>query len=212
MRGLTRLPEPQILQERATRWRNDLIESGRNRPDFTKYAHPEIRVQLGTMSSYKCFYCETLLKNSPREVDHQIEVSVNIGLSYTWTNLYLSCDNCNNKIDHNTIPITEALDPCRNTDAEIQEHIYFIQETITPLRGSPLGLNTIRKYRLDTELLDRRRLLELKNFYKLLCEIRKNQVDEGGRPLYQQELDAINYFKQIDRPYSLMFKIIIDTI
>lgn len=210
MRALTRLEEPQIITQRGAIWLEALLASGKNRPDPTKYGNPSVRLQLNTMSFYKCFYCESKLKNMPSEIDHHIEVSIEINNSYVWNNLYLSCDNCNNKLNHNVIPIHQALDPCINTDLEIQYHLTFDDEIITVKNNSPTGLNTITKYRLNSELLDKRRVNQLKNFYKLLDSIRIKQINDGGRKLNQDEIESINHFTQSDQPYSLMFKVIID--
>jgi len=210
MISITRLPEPLILQSRKAQWLSILIASGKLRPDSSKYAHPSIRSDLQSMSFHKCFYCETKLKGITREIDHHIEVSVNITLSYEWSNLYLSCDNCNGKINHLAIPITTVLDPCINSDIEIRDNLTYNQEVITVKNNSQLGLDTIKKYRLDSDLLDFRRLKQLKNFYKLLSEIRQIKLDSGRQVSNNDEYAAINLFKQKDHPYSLMFKIIID--
>lgn len=211
MKSLVRLPEPQIITNRGGDWLQALLLSGKNRPDPSKYGNPSVRLQLDTMSFHKCFYCESKLKGMPKEVDHQIEVSIDINQSYIWNNLYLSCDNCNNKIPHDIIPINEALDPCINTDDEISQNLTFIDEVITAKDGSIQGLKTIQKYRLDTDLLDKRRVDQLKNFYKLLESIRRNQIRDGGRPLNANEIESLNHFKQADQPYSLMFKVILST-
>lgn len=210
MRGLIRLPKPQILIDRGDKWKDDFIASGKLRPDSSKYGHESIRTQLATMSFHKCFYCESKLKLEPREVDHHVEVSIKKELAFVWTNLYLSCDNCNNKVNHDAIPIDTALDPCKNNDAEIQQHLTFEDEMITSVDGSSLGLKTIQKYRLDSELLDKRRSVQLKNFHKVLIEIQKKQITEGRKFLNKNELELLNRFQQIDQPYSLMFKILLD--
>lgn len=210
MRGLQRLPEPQNLIDKKSTWLTKFIASGKKRPDSSKYAHNLVKTQLNSMSHNKCFYCETKLKGKPKEIDHHIEVSVDKTLAFEWTNLYLSCDNCNNKIPHSTIPINEVLNPCTNTDNEIKEHITFNDELIEPRNNSQLGLRTIQKYRLDTELLDTRRLKSLKIFYKLICEIRKNQVKENRNTLTEEELNAIHKFKMPNHSYSLMFDIVIE--
>jgi uncharacterized protein (TIGR02646 family) len=210
MRGLTRLPEPQILIDRKVNWINDLLVSGKLRPDSSKYAHLQIKTQLNSMSFNKCFYCETKLKGKTKEIDHHIEVSVNRNLSYDWNNLYLSCDSCNNKVPHSSIAINTALDPCINTDDEIQTHLTFDDELIEPKNNSPFGLTTIQKYRLDSEVLDTRRLKSLKKFLKLFIEIQKNQVQEARNNLTIEEINAINRFKSIDNSYSLMFTALLD--
>lgn len=208
MRGIERLPEPQILVERKVDWLATFLASGNKRPDSSKYAHNSIKIQLNSMSFHKCFYCESKLKGVPKEVDHHIEVSVDRNLSYEWTNLFLSCDNCNNKIPHNIIPINDALNPCSDTDEIIEENLTFNKELIEPKNNSDLGLRTIKKYRLDTELLDTRRLKHISMFQDLLLEIRNNQIQENRQHLTVDEINIINSFKRIDNPYSLMFKIL----
>ncbi|WP_417364531.1 HNH endonuclease [Galbibacter sp.] len=210
MRGFQRLPEPQILIDRKNAWLTSFLASGKKRPDSSKYAHNSIKIQLNSMSFNKCFYCETKLKGKRKEVDHHIEVSVNPNLSYEWTNLYLSCDNCNNKIPHSTISINDTLNPCLNTDEEIMEHLTFQDEFIEAKNNSQLGLRTIQKYRLDTEILDTRRLKSLKIFYKLILEIKENQINEGRDFLTDEEINAINGFKVINHSFSLMFSVLIE--
>jgi hypothetical protein len=212
MRALERLSEPTILAERGQQWLNIYLSSGKKRPDSKKYAHKAIKAQLNSMSYHKCFYCESKLKGIPNEVDHHIEISINKKLSYTWTNLYLSCDNCNGKLNHNEIPIETVLDPCVNTDEEIQAHLIFEKEMITARNNSDIGLKTIRKYRLDTELLDLRRLKQLNKFQSLLIAIQQKQIADGGRALNTEEISTIKSFAQRDHPYSLMFEFLIKKI
>lgn len=210
MRGLTRLPEPQILVGRKANWLADFLASGKKRPDSSKYAHDQIKTQLNSISFNKCFYCETKLKGKRREVDHHIEVSVNRSLSFEWDNLCLSCDSCNNKIPHLTISINNALNPFTNTDQEIQDHLTFTDELIEPRNNSLLGLTTIQKYRLDSEVLDTRRLKSLKTFLQLIYEISQNQIQEARNTLTADEVNAIHRFKAIDSSYSLMYTVLID--
>jgi uncharacterized protein (TIGR02646 family) len=210
MRGIERLPEPQILIDKKEIWLNNFIATGNKRPDSSKYAHDSIKMQLNSMSFNKCFYCETKLKGQSKEVDHHIEVSVNKNLSYEWTNLYLSCDNCNNKIPHSNIAIEEALDPCNNTDDTIKEHLTFSKEIIEPKNNSELGLKTIQKYRLDTELLDNRRLKQINIFLEVLVAIRTNQVFENRSKLTDDELNTIYRFKSRDNSFSRMFEVLIE--
>lgn len=211
MRGLIRLPEPQIITERRENWTNNFIASGNKRPDSSKYGNPNIRTQLDSMSYHKCFYCETKLKGKRKEVDHHIEVSVDKTLAFEWGNLYLSCTNCNNKIPHSAIPINEALNPCVDSDERIKDHLTFDDEVIQPKDNSELGLKTIQKYRLDSDLLDNLRLKQLKNFHKALIEIRDIQQSENRSDLTVEELNILQSFKRVDNSFSLMFEVILDS-
>jgi len=209
MREVSRLPEPQILVNRKVQWLENFLTSGKSRPDSSKYAHDTIKNNLNSMSSHKCFYCETKLKGEPKEVDHFIEVSVDKNLAFIWTNLNLSCDNCNNKIPHNVIPVEDVLDPCTHDDYFIQQHITFKKEFIEPKDNSDLGLKSIKKYRLDNELLDTRRLKQISLFQDLLLEIKSKQIAENRQNLSAAEINVINSFKRIDKPYSLMFIVLL---
>jgi hypothetical protein len=131
-------------------------------------------------------------------------------LAYEWNNLNLSCDNCNNKLNHKDISIHDALNPCINSDIEIQEHLTYEKELIEAKNNSPIGLKTIQKYRLDKEILDSRRLKQLSYFQDTLIEIQQRRINDGGRELSKDEKDLIYSFARKDKPYSLMFKLLLE--
>lgn len=210
MRAIQRLPEPAILAKKKEEWLNKLLTSGKTRPDSSKYAHKTVRAQLNSMSYHKCFYCEMQLKGQPKEVDHHIEVSVDKTLSYEWENLYLSCDNCNGKIPHSTIPIQDVLDPCRDLQEKIDAHLTFQNEFIQPKNNSELGLLTIQKYRLDTELLDNRRRKQLQIFHQTLIHIQFAQLADSRNALTDEERNILNSFKRKDYSFSRMFEVVLE--
>lgn len=208
MRHIHRLPTPRILSEKQNKWQQKyeqkIAEKPKARPDSSKYAHKDIRQQLNSCSFNKCFYCESKLTGTPREVDHYIEVAIDPSGAFEWTNLYLSCNNCNDKLDHNTVPVTEALNPCVDSDEEIQRHITFERECIRSQAGSEKGLNTIRKFRLDSDALDLKRSKWLNKLATIVIEI-DNQMREENRTVHSfEEKDRICRFMQSDQPYSLM--------
>ena len=82
MRYIGRNPEPVILNQRKAEWTTKFINSGKDRPDNSKYGHPEIKSSLYSVSHNKCYYCETILKGKPSEIDHYIEVSENKSLAF----------------------------------------------------------------------------------------------------------------------------------
>jgi hypothetical protein len=209
MRYVKRLPTPQILAQRGAQWTQDFLGSTKSRPDGSKYAHAQIRSTLDSMSFHKCFYCEQKLKGRPKEIDHHIEVSERRDLAYDWDNLYLACDNCNNKLDNLSIPISQALNPCKDSDADIEIHITFEKDVIRPKNGSAKGLITIQKYKLDTELLDYVRSRQIQKFTDLLLAIYRQQIQEGGRQMTQAEKQSLKCFADPDASFSLMFRILL---
>lgn len=208
MRHIDRLPTPRILSEKQNKWQQKyeqkIAEKPKARPDSSKYAHKDILQQLNSCSFNKCFYCESKLTGTSREVDHYIEVAIDPSGAFEWTNLYLSCNNCNDKLDHNTVPVTEALNPCVDSDEQIQRHITFERECIRSQAGSEKGLNTIRKFRLDSDALDLKRSKWLNKLATIVIEI-DNQMREENRTVHSfEEKDRICRFMQSDQPYSLM--------
>lgn len=213
MTHVDRLPIPQILADKQEDWQSKyeqkLILNPKARPDNSKYGHKDIRDRLNSCSFNKCFYCESKLTGALREIDHYVEVSIDRSLAYEWNNLYLSCSNCNDKLDHNTIPISEALNPCVDSDEDIQRCLTFENECISFLPNSTKGRKTIRKFRLDSDLLDLKRSKWLNKLATSAIEIDNNMKMEGRTVPTEEEKNTIRRFMQKDQPYSLMCKIYI---
>ena len=205
MRHIHRYDKPEILKRKQAIWTSDFVLSTKTRPDTSKYRHKEILADLLTMSGQKCFYCEKLLKGKANEVDHHIEVSINKSLAFEWTNLYLACDNCNDKLDHRKIPIAEALDPCRDNDEEISEHIYFKNEMIVAKDNSSKGNKTIKKYRLDSLYAEFLRMRELQKFADKYDEITVKCANEE-RVLCKDDIETLKDFTHDNSSFSKMFK------
>lgn len=208
MRHIDRLPIPLILHNKHDEWQKKYEErlavDSKARPDSAKYAHKSIKDRLYAMSHGKCFYCETKLSGGNREVDHFVEVSIDHTKAYEWENLYLACLNCNDKFDDSVISVNDALDPCRDSDELIQQNITFVDEQICAVCGSERGLKTIKKYRLDTELLDLKRSRWLNKLQKAIITIQKNMINDGRNKLTDEERRVIHSYISPDQPYSLM--------
>ena len=209
MRYIERIAKPEILEQKADTWRDAFVGSDKKRPDNSKYAHRQIRDSLNAMSFRKCFYCERKLKDIPEEIDHFIEVAERKDLAYEWQNLYLACDNCNNKLPNRTIPVTSALNPCHHPDDDIQQHLTFEDEIIRAKNDSDLGRATIQKYKLDSDQLDLVRLRAIQQFHKVLIRIQKN-MNKEGRVMSEREKEVLLSFQQKDRSFSLMFTVLLD--
>lgn len=208
MRHIKRLAKPDILEKKAKEWTEKFLASDKPRPDGSKYRHEEILSQLRTMSHSKCFYCETLLKGVPDEIDHYIEVSDKDcngkSLAFEWKNLYLACDNCNNKEPNTSIPVSEALNPCENTDIEIENALYFEDEQIC--YKTNIGEQTIIKFKLGSEKLDNLRMKMLKIFHKKLISIQNINMKEGKTKLLDEQKEELRQFAKNNQPFSLMFR------
>lgn len=206
MRYIERLAIPEVLERLGKRWTERFVASGTDRPPSAQYGHKRIRDVLNAMSNYKCFYCERLLKDDTDEVDHYIEVSQFKHLAFLWQNLYLSCENCNNKLSNIKMPVLQTLDPCTDSDPEIEISLTFTNELIRPFDNSQKGLRTIQKYRLSSSTLDLLRSQELHKFKDVLLAIRDKQIAEGGRAMNPDEIEKLRSFSNVTHPFSLMFK------
>ena len=211
MRHINRLPEPEILSQKHELWQQQFDERRREnpklRPDNSKYGNPKIRKALDACSHYKCFYCESKLKGELKEIDHLKEVAIAPELAFTWTNLYLSCHNCNDKIDHNSIPVEDVLDPCSATDEEIQNNITFEDECICSQPGSDKGLKTIQKFHLNSDSLDLKRGKWLRKITDKALFIQRAMIEEGRKQMSASERQGLLLYVQHDQPYSLMSEI-----
>lgn len=199
---IARLPEPDILRDKKQAWTESLLEKRKNapkaQPRSDQYAHAEIKDTLWRMSHHKCFYCEQSVKEANSNVDHYIEHALRPELAFEWGNLYGSCQDCNSKKkDHTHIPVDICVDPC-DPAIDPADHLNFSVEMIGGL--SEKGLNTIKKYSLDREDLDRKRAKKLLEFEQRLRKIR-----EKDGPGSQREKDLLRAFAQATQPFSLMF-------
>jgi uncharacterized protein (TIGR02646 family) len=209
MRYIKRFSKPAILEKKEKEWTDKFLMSGKDRPDNSKYAHEDIRGLLESMSHHKCFYCEQKLKGIPSEIDHFIEVAEQKDLAFDWDNLYLACTNCNNKVPNKDIAVTDALNPCNDTDDIIEQHLSFEKEQIIVANNSIIGHNTIQKYKLAEPELDLLRSKILNDFKDVLIDITQTQLQEGRKELTQNEKNILQFFKQPTQPFSLMFRLLL---
>jgi uncharacterized protein (TIGR02646 family) len=196
---LVRLPEPEVLAENAARWTEEFVASQKARPDSRRYAHKQVKAVLRAISAGKCFYCEWAVPETEVEVDHATEVSTDRKLAFVWTNLYLSCRACNDKLSESTIPRADVLDPF-DPNADPADHLCFDQEKIYARGGSARGRATIAKYRLDRMELDLRRSQALRQLDRLLVRMLRD-----GRSWSECE-PILREFSSPDRPFSAMMR------
>lgn len=208
MRNLLRLQKPKILQDKSETWTQAFINSGKIRPDNSKYGHAEIRNELHRISFKKCFYSEVkFASETDGQIDHYLEVSENKTLAFDWDNLFLALKDCNQgKPSNLVLPNSETLNPFIDDDDEIENHLTFEDEVIIGKNNSKKGLNTIKKYRLDKDIFNTLRSKELRKFERLLIQIQQNMI-VNNRKMNEEEKNALNVFSQPDFPFSLMFRI-----
>ena len=160
------------------------------------------------ISHGKCFYSEKKIEGLPKEVDHLVEVAIDKSKAFEWDNLYLSTKECNDgRPTENDIPKDEVLNPCLDSDEEIQKHLTFDDERATPKGNSEKGEKTIMKFKLNSELLLFQRMKHLKGICNFVFSLNKNRQKESRSDFTEDEKTAIKAFANPDRAFSLMSEI-----
>ena len=70
-------------------------------------------------------------------------------------------------------------------------------------------MQTIKKFRLDSNLLDNLRAKQLIQFQQLLVKIFQNKENEGRKKMNKTEIESLVRFSQVDYSFSLMFRILL---
>jgi uncharacterized protein (TIGR02646 family) len=169
------------------------------------YGHSSVKQALISAQHGKCCFCEAKITHiSYGDVEHfrpkagwRQDSHDALGspgyywLAYRWSNLYLSCQLCNQRFKKNTFPLADPSRRCPNHLGDLdqeeplfidpgavnpEDHIEFLAEQPRAKNGSPQGRITIRALGLRREPLRERRfdryrmLATLKNVVRLLPE------------------------------------------
>lgn len=144
---ISRTPCPAVLQKYSAEWTRQLLEAIEqlNRPGIPneqlkqfkkqkslvegKYGHEEVKNALIAMFHGYCAYCESNIRvTSYGAIEHFHPKSRYPEKTFTWTNLVLSCDRCNDRGHKgDNFPLDEAgrpllIDP---TLEEPTQHLQF---------------------------------------------------------------------------------------
>lgn len=204
------------------------------------YASPEVKTALKFAQHNKCCFCESKITHiCEGDVEHfrpklawrqakgdALQYPGYYWLAYKWDNLFLSCDLCNRRFKENLFPLCNprerAMSPQDSiaseqplficpTDADIEKHIAFKNESIVSVPGSLRGHATIQSLGLDrTDLEERRRdlLFKLKAIAEAY-EAFRCIVSSGVQSLevvtcMSQCLDVIHSAKKPSAEFSAM--------
>lgn len=134
-----------------------------------------------------------------------MEVSIDKSKAFEWSNLYLSTKECNDgRPTENDIPKDEVLNPCLDSDEEIQKHLTFDNERATPKDNSEKGRKTIMKFKLNSELLLFQRMKHLQGICNFVLSLYKIRQEESRSDFTEKEKVAIKAFANNDNAFSLM--------
>lgn len=193
------------------------------------YGHKTVKDALKKAQHDKCCFCEARVAHiSHGDVEHfRPKTGFSImtkgkltrpgyyWLAYDFSNLYFSCQICNQSFKKNYFPVTDETKRARShNDDHLQEdclildpgrenpndHLIFEQEVIKAKNGSAKGMETIKRTGLDRKKLEDNRL----EYWKILDTLAKVA---RGRSLAATEAKA--HFKklgQLQSIYSLMVR------
>lgn len=193
------------------------------------YGHKTVKTALKTAQHDKCCFCEAKVAHiSHGDVEHfrpkagfKIQLKTKITkpgyfwLAYDFSNLYFSCQICNQSYKKNYFPLVDETKRARSHNDDHQHedclildpgkdnpevHLYFEQEVIKVVNGSSKGIETIKRTGLDRKKLEDNRL----EYWKILDTLAK--VARGQSP---EAIEAKAHFKILGKPqsvYSLMVR------
>lgn len=112
MRTVTKGPVPPVLEANATTWTAEFIANKTSAALRYRYRHPEIKAALVAETYGKCVYCESKIgHNTPGDVEHKVPSSVDESKHFDWSNLTISCAECNRRKNNYFDTIKPFLDP-----------------------------------------------------------------------------------------------------
>jgi uncharacterized protein (TIGR02646 family) len=209
---LKRLDPPNILVKKAAEWRDEFLDKKKNdataKSAAKRYGHKHVRERLRATSHNKCFYCEAMVQGASEQVDHHVEHSEQPRHAYDWEYLYLSCIDCNvGKPSNAEIPVKACLDPCGRFAAErIEDHLTFRDEVACERDGSPWGLKTIQKYRLNRPTLRYERLKQLQRFCSEVMDLLR-VLNVQKRPMRAADIARLRVYASPTMPFSRMIDV-----
>lgn len=179
--------------------------------DRDLYGHDTVKEDLIQAQHGKCAFCEAKINHiSYGDVEHfrpkagyRQHPDDPLGrpgyywLAYVWSNLYLSCQLCNQRFKKNSFPLEDGGQRCRNHQGDMgverplfldpgavdpEQHIEFAAEQPIARNGSLQGAETIQGLGLQREALRERRF----DRYRMLATLKDVMVLLPHDPLGQE--------------------------
>ncbi len=228
-------PAPDILTIKGvaeTEHYKTTYSNGNTDFDFKSaiYGHDDVKCELIRLQDYKCCFCESKIGHiSYGDVEHyrpkagwvQDDEAINkpgyYWLAYTWDNLMLSCQICNQRYKKNYFPLETTTTRVSNHNGDIRKedplflhpvndepenHIEFNEEIPKPKEGSIRGDRTIKKLGLDRELLNEQRRAML-NKIVMIYDLAKGHPDTDQK---QAARELISRSQEDGSEYASMLR------
>lgn len=159
-------------------------DTGQKKFDFDSniYGHKTVKAALRKVQHDKCCFCESKVTHiSYGDVEHfrpkagvrqisgaPLERPGYYWLAYEWSNLFLSCQLCNQRYKENLFPLIKPSDRAKshnddinlekpvfiNPAEDVEKFISFRSEVIFAIDDNPRGKATIRALGLDRDELN----------------------------------------------------------
>lgn len=210
--------------------------------DKSLYAHNDVKNALRLAQYDKCAFCESKITHiGYGDVEHfrpkaavrqneldDLESPGYYWLAYEWTNLFLSCQLCNQRFKRNCFPLRHPNFRARSPRHKLQKespllidpsadypekHLTFVGESAVAMNGSEKGKVTIEVLGLDrAELLERRlkrhiQLLLLLDTCSVLSQTVVTNPSKSIQGLIQRILTHIDEARRVDAEYSAMARV-----
>jgi len=206
---LKKSPKPDILIQKESLWKDELMGYVKNGQDIPKsvqnrYSHKKIKEALLKETKEKCAYCESRITAIDYGDIEHIEPKRKVPeKTFDWSNLTVSCGKCNqNKGEYYDIDLP-LVNPY--TD-DPEKDIVFLGAY--PSARSQRGLMTVEKLKLDRVELLERRTEHIKKIQPMISLYLSTPHKELKRMLYQ---DLVDYTRD-NQEYSALMKSILATI
>ena len=192
MRKLKKSSKPQILIDNASTWTTEYcacLNAGKQPSDTIahRYSHPEIKAALEKETHKKCAYCESKIKHvSYGDIEHILPKNKNArpDLYVEWTNLTLSCEQCNRSGKH--IYYNPQL-PLINPYTDVpEEFLYDIGPLVMPIPGNDRSIATEKVLKLNRPALVEQRTERIMMIEALLQSWAKEQNETLKNLLSEQ--------------------------
>lgn len=180
--------KPQVLEDHADEWRDEVLELLAANEDPTpyqkgRYNRPEIKSAVIEETSGKCAYCESkILHVDFGDIEHILPKKERPELWFEWSNLTLACSVCNNKKRAYYDDSLPLVDPYED---EPEERIIFLGPLARAFPGDPRALMTERELELNRPKLIERRTERLDQLLALASLI--EQADGPVKELLKKD-------------------------
>lgn len=187
---LSKGPKPQILQQKAEAWTQDLISAvAEHDPDKVKtvtkrYNHPEVKAALKAETKGKCAYCEAYVTGvSHGDIEHVTPKSRDRARTFDWSNLTFSCQICNqNKSDKEGI-----IDPY---EEDPDEHLFFVGAFAKGKSND--GIKTVIELKLNRASLIESRNREIERYANEIEKVFLIEDAHVKKLLFQTMIDSLD--------------------